>query len=216
VPRFVVPVRDPDDARIELWATKAISIRLGNLSSGSRPLPAPFCFELGFATRSARGGSWVPRSDAYHEGISPAACGRIGGTPVVPQPKYEGQGARPEFDLTPCPFLAPRDGFEPSTQRLTAACSTTELPGIRAGPERERGIIPLEAGSGIEPLYTDLQSERAPFSGDPETAIRSLFQTISSPIPAYPLPCRPGFFPASLHRNCTCPHQQPRARQAVI
>ncbi len=24
--------------------------------------------------------------------------------------------------------LAPRDGFEPSTQRLTAACSATELP----------------------------------------------------------------------------------------
>ena len=35
------------------------------------------------------------------------------------------------YDLTPR-GLAPRDGFEPSTQRLTAACSTTELPGIRA------------------------------------------------------------------------------------
>ena len=35
----------------------------------------------------------------------------------------------------PLILLAPRDGFEPSTQRLTAACSTTELPGIRAGPE---------------------------------------------------------------------------------
>src|SRR5438045_996274 len=32
--------------------------------------------------------------------------------------------------------MAPRDGFEPSTQRLTAACSTTELPGIRAGTQR--------------------------------------------------------------------------------
>jgi hypothetical protein len=26
--------------------------------------------------------------------------------------------------------MAPRAGFEPATQRLTAACSTTELPGI--------------------------------------------------------------------------------------
>jgi hypothetical protein len=26
--------------------------------------------------------------------------------------------------------VAPRAGFEPATQRLTAACSTTELPGI--------------------------------------------------------------------------------------
>ena len=29
--------------------------------------------------------------------------------------------------------MAPRAGFEPATQRLTAACSTTELPGIRGG-----------------------------------------------------------------------------------
>ena len=28
-------------------------------------------------------------------------------------------------------WVAPRAGFEPATQRLTAACSTTELPGIR-------------------------------------------------------------------------------------
>jgi hypothetical protein len=26
-------------------------------------------------------------------------------------------------------FLAPRAGFEPATNRLTAGCSTTELPG---------------------------------------------------------------------------------------
>jgi hypothetical protein len=28
--------------------------------------------------------------------------------------------------------VAPRDGFEPSTNRLTAGCSTAELPGSRA------------------------------------------------------------------------------------
>ena len=27
--------------------------------------------------------------------------------------------------------LAPRDGFEPPTKRLTISCSTAELPGIR-------------------------------------------------------------------------------------
>src|SRR2546425_12749879 len=44
----------------------------------------------------------------------------------------EGEGVR-LYGLTPR-GLAPRDGFEPSTQRLTAACSTTELPGIGAHP----------------------------------------------------------------------------------
>ena len=62
------------------------------------------------------------------------------------------------FRSNPLIQLAPRDGFEPSTQRLTAACSTTELPGIRARSEKKRDMVPLEAGSGIEPLYTDLQS----------------------------------------------------------
>jgi hypothetical protein len=28
--------------------------------------------------------------------------------------------------------MAPRDGFEPPARRLTAACSTAELPGTRA------------------------------------------------------------------------------------
>jgi hypothetical protein len=49
---------------------------------------------------------------------------------------------RPNSGLTSWFHLAPRDGFEPSTQRLTAACSTTELPGIRAGPEG-RGSRPV-------------------------------------------------------------------------
>src|SRR5947209_3178867 len=30
-------------------------------------------------------------------------------------------------------ILAPRDGFEPSTNRLTAGCSTAELPGSKGG-----------------------------------------------------------------------------------
>src|ERR1051326_818341 len=40
--------------------------------------------------------------------------------------------------------MAPRDGFEPSTQRLTAACSTTELPGIS-------GCRPLQRKGSAEP-----------------------------------------------------------------
>ena len=48
----------------------------------------------------------------------------------APRRQPRERGVRPD-DLTPR-GLAPRDGFEPSTQRLTAACSTTELPGIRA------------------------------------------------------------------------------------
>ena len=51
--------------------------------------------------------------------------------------------------------MAPRVGFEPTTSRLTAGCSTTELPRIRVGalyiadrpaqasaPNRERGRMP--------------------------------------------------------------------------
>jgi hypothetical protein len=48
-----------------------------------------------------------------------------------------------EHSPDPLTWLAPRDGFEPSTQRLTAACSTTELPGIRARSKKKRGIVPL-------------------------------------------------------------------------
>jgi hypothetical protein len=36
------------------------------------------------------------------------------------------------LDLTPCNRLAPRAGFEPATNRLTAGCSTAELPGTTA------------------------------------------------------------------------------------
>src|ERR1700680_2131678 len=43
-----------------------------------------------------------------------------------------------KIGLKPLLELAPRAGFEPATQRLTAACSTTELPGngahIASGP----------------------------------------------------------------------------------
>src|SRR5205823_13848854 len=96
----------------------------------------------------------------------PACCSKEGGWPgagsALPNPRT---------------WLAPRDGFEPSTQRLTAACSTTELPGIRARPQKRRGIVPLEAGSGIEPLYTDLQSNRGRFPIIPETAIPVGFQS---------------------------------------
>lgn len=43
--------------------------------------------------------------------------------------------------------MAPEEGFEPPTQRLTAACSTTEL---------LRNIV--EARTGIEPVCTALQA----------------------------------------------------------
>src|SRR5512134_2140666 len=43
--------------------------------------------------------------------------------------------------------VAPEEGFEPPTQRLTAACSTTEL--LRNA---------LEARTGFEPVYTALQA----------------------------------------------------------
>ena len=42
------------------------------------------------------------------------------------------QGAKP-LKPGPLPVLAPEEGFEPPTQRLTAACSTTELLRISIG-----------------------------------------------------------------------------------
>ena len=42
----------------------------------------------------------------------------------------------------PLSVLAPRAGFEPATQRLTAACSTTELPGIRTVFGKRRRSLP--------------------------------------------------------------------------
>jgi hypothetical protein len=41
--------------------------------------------------------------------------------------------------------LAPGEGFEPPAKRLTAACSTTELPGIN---DRFDGRKILPAGGG--------------------------------------------------------------------
>jgi hypothetical protein len=42
--------------------------------------------------------------------------------------------------------VAPRAGFEPATQRLTAACSTTELPGN--GPAYSKRTGGLQSGPG--------------------------------------------------------------------
>ena len=66
--------------------------------------------------------------------------------------------------------MAPRAGFEPATNRLTAGCSTTELPGNDSGAitkpacfaKRERPATQVEATAGIEPACTDLQSAASP------------------------------------------------------
>ena len=85
--------------------------------------------------------------------------------------------------------LAPRAGFEPATNRLTAGCSTAELPGTMAtralaynkticslqsaksapavpAAIKRRNKLPIllvEATPGIEPGYTVLQSHRGVF-----------------------------------------------------
>src|SRR5437764_9896292 len=45
------------------------------------------------------------------------------------------------FSLSEC--LAPRAGFEPATNRLTAGCSTTELPGNTEAPAAAAGASGL-------------------------------------------------------------------------
>lgn len=59
-------------------------------------------------------------------------------------------------------WRAPRVGFEPTTLRLTAACSTIELRRTRRGLTRTVRRIYVEAEAGIEPTYTDLQSAASP------------------------------------------------------
>ena len=94
--------------------------------------------------------------------------------------------------------MAPRVGFEPTTDRLTADCSTTELPRIEADlvpnppeesdPENDEfseslqlyskamnTLITkraLEARSGIEPLYTALQAAASPLCHRAPQALR--------------------------------------------
>ena len=92
--------------------------------------------------------------------IAAQSGGRSGGSGAVPQCRstrgHMGEDARkPDRNPYPCrtywisaasrasakclKVLAPRAGFEPATNRLTAGCSTTELPGIRRSYSR-RGL----------------------------------------------------------------------------
>ena len=57
--------------------------------------------------------------------------------------------------------MAPRAGLEPATDRLTADCSTTELPRntmLLLIKKRSKNKKKLEARSGIEPLCKALQA----------------------------------------------------------
>src|SRR5215468_11180134 len=57
--------------------------------------------------------------------------------------------------------LAPRAGFEPATNRLTAGCSTTELPGNGAEVDSERpitnGYHACKAAMGLDSRGPSLQ-----------------------------------------------------------
>ena len=104
----------------------------GPLTSGLRlragALPAPLRFELRLAPCGAFRGSGVAIAGGCHGSVI-----SIGDAQA---PDFAKRGVK-QRNLTPPLRMAPRDGFEPSTQRLTAACSTTELPGITARPDRK-------------------------------------------------------------------------------
>ena len=98
--------------------------------------------------------------------------------------KFAAKSARSQHRHAECGvrsfvYLAPRAGFEPATNRLTAGCSTTELPGnarriARSAPITKRTPLckenrhshaatvvasaKVEATPGIEPGYTVLQT----------------------------------------------------------
>ena len=61
--------------------------------------------------------------------------------------------------------MAPRAGLEPATVRLTAGCSTTELPRNTINLIIKKVLknkINMEARSGIEPLCKALQAPTSP------------------------------------------------------
>ena len=63
--------------------------------------------------------------------LSPAAM-------VAATDRFSGFLPQPELSLSLCFYLAPRAGFEPATNRLTAGCSTAELPGNKAQARARR------------------------------------------------------------------------------
>jgi hypothetical protein len=75
--------------------------------------------------------------------------------------------------------MAPRDGLEPPTQWLTATCSTAELPGNN-GPYNKllfkEPVLFLEAETGIEPVYKDLQSSASPLCHPATIKIYTFFK----------------------------------------
>jgi hypothetical protein len=61
--------------------------------------------------------------------------------------------------------MAPRVGFEPTTNRLTAGCSTTELPRNIIRPRTsERGLYQVRR-QGKSPARHSAQGKRGPLSG---------------------------------------------------
>ena len=56
-----------------------------------------------------------------------------------------------EESPSPLIYMAPRAGFEPATQRLTAACSTTELLRIRASHPLPRNLARERELGGAPP-----------------------------------------------------------------
>ena len=76
-------------------------------------------------------GCHVALDSGYYDAQSLAA----GLLDIASEPCSAGGQTGPRSD--PLIGLAPRAGFEPATQRLTAACSTTELPGIKAASGAE-------------------------------------------------------------------------------
>jgi hypothetical protein len=149
------------------------------LTCRPRPLPTPFRFELRLASGGASRSSRMSLLCLFHvfRNLSNVA-------PNV-APAAERIRGLDHFRSNPLTWLAPRDGFEPSTQRLTAACSTTELPGIRARPRKKRGMVPLWRPEAESNRCTRICSPgEYLFPGIPE---RTIFPFYLNPITGDPL-----------------------------
>jgi hypothetical protein len=117
---------------------------------------------------------------------------------VVWSRQVKKQGAKP-LKLGPLPILAPEEGFEPPTQRLTAACSTTELLRISiGGADRIRTGVHGFAGRCVAtppPRRADALSARSKHAA----ALRA--RELRRWIYAGQGTSRPGIFPVPIKRR---------------
>ena len=128
-------------------------------------------YDIGHPAQRAQGLAEIGRH--FPEMLERARLLERGAAPAAARP----EGGRPDSEE-----VAPRAGFEPATNRLTAGCSTTELPGntCRSGLPHGQGRAYIRASEAVKaqlqgPRFFDvaypdwqIQSPRSPYKDGPD------------------------------------------------